>query len=152
MLIGGLVVLLVMALVGTVLATPAVNPETPGAVTQDEDEDPEGPPSADRVLRMLEDLQAADVNVAVTQEVAADYAARYGIGGAMRLLAWADESGRGADDIAALFDSGMGWGEVRRALQEANPELDLHPGIGWIMREARGNGVGRENAPGQNRD
>ncbi len=150
MLIGGLVVLLLMALVGTVLATPAVNPEAPGAVTQDGDEDPEGPPSGDRVQRMVDDLAAVDISV--DPALAADYAARYGIGGAMRLLAWADASGRSADEIAGLFDSGIGWGDIRRQLQESNPELDLHPGIGWIMREARGNGVGRENAPGQNRD
>jgi hypothetical protein len=39
---------------------------------------------------------------------------------------------------------GMGWGQMAR-------ELDVHPGLGSIMGNGggNGNGLGREGAPGQ---
>jgi hypothetical protein len=64
-----------------------------------------------------------------------DLAARYGVGGAVRLYAWADETGMTVDEIAALRDGDgqpVGWGRIAK-------DLGVHPGIGAIM--------GRGNAP-----
>jgi len=64
-----------------------------------------------------------------------DLAARYGVGGAVRLYAWADASGMTVDEIAALRDGDgqpVGWGRIAK-------DLGVHPGIGSIM--------GRGNAP-----
>lgn len=78
-------------------------------------------------------------------------AAEHGVGGAVRLLGWAQESGMSVDEIAAKRADGMGWGQIAR-------ELDLQPGIGRWMRgdheagaEAAdaGQGRGRDAAPGQ---
>lgn len=62
-------------------------------------------------------------------------AARYGVGGAVRLYAWADETSMSVDAIAALRDGDgepVGWGRLAK-------DLGTHPGIGSIM--------GRGNAP-----
>jgi hypothetical protein len=67
----------------------------------------------------------------------------YGLGGAVRLLAWADASGKSLDELESMRDSGKGWGQM------AN-ELGLNPGIGSIM--GQGGEHGRENAPGQTKD
>lgn len=64
-----------------------------------------------------------------------DLAARYGVGGAVRLYAWADATGMTVDEIAALRDGDgqpVGWGRIAK-------DLGVHPGIGSIM--------GRGNAP-----
>lgn len=64
-----------------------------------------------------------------------DLATRYGVGGAVRLYAWADATGMTVDDIAALRDGDgepVGWGRIAK-------DLGVHPGIGSIM--------GRGNAP-----
>jgi hypothetical protein len=41
----------------------------------------------------------------------------------------------------------MGWGEIRQALEADHPDVDFHPGIGWIMG-GHGKGHGGGNAPG----
>ena len=84
-------------------------------------------------------------------------AAEHGLGGAVRLLGWAQETGRPIDQIAAKRAEGMGWGQIAK-------ELDTHPGIGRWMRGAHppaadaadgeasggeGQGRGRDTAPGQ---
>jgi hypothetical protein len=114
-------------------------------------EDQGAPPTADEVARVVERLGAAgvDTNAARVEELAAEH----GLGGAVRLLAWSDASGLSVDDIAAMRAGSedtapMGWGRLARELNAANPELDLHPGIGKIM----GNGHGRDDAPGQSEE
>lgn len=96
-------------------------------------------------------------------------AADHGVGGAVRLLGWAQEKELDVAFIADMRADGMGWGQIAK-------ELDVHPGIGKWMRgahepggdaddagdeagalgqggphglpdQARGNG--RANAPGQ---
>lgn len=81
-------------------------------------------------------------------------AAEHGVGGAVRLLGWAQESGMSVDEIAARRADGMGWGQIAK-------ELDLQPGIGRWMRGGHepdeasadagdaGQGRGRDTAPGQ---
>jgi hypothetical protein len=122
-------------------------PESPGNQGDDPDElteeDSDGPPSADALARLVDRL--ADAGIATdsnTADAIAALAADYGVGGAIRLLAWADASGLSTGDLAARFDGGQGWGEIAR-------ELDLHPGIGSIM--GNGGGHGRDQAPGQRR-
>lgn len=66
-----------------------------------------------------------------------ELAATYGVGGAVRLSAWADASGLTVDELRAMRDGGMGWGQMAR-------DLGLHPGIGRIM----GNGGGPADPPG----
>jgi hypothetical protein len=120
-------------------------PASPQAQVQDEDED--GPPSSLLLDRLVDKMD--DAGIETDADTIAALAAEYGVGGAVRLLAWADASGMSTGDLADMFDSGLGWGEIAR-------ELDLHPGIGSIMGNGGGNGppphaqgLGRAGAPGQ---
>src|SRR5690606_7432672 len=120
-------------------------PASPQAQVQDEDTD--GPPSPQLLDRLVGKLN--DAGIETNADTIAGLAADYGVGGAVRLLAWADASGRSTGELAGMFDSGLGWGEIAR-------ELDLHPGIGSIMGNGGGNGppahangFGRAGAPGQ---
>lgn len=103
------------------------------------------PPSAELLARLVARL--ADVGITTDADTIAALAEDHGVGGAVRLLAWADASGLSTDELATMFADGMGWGEIAKA-------HDLHPGIGWIMGggppdHARAGGLGRANAPGQ---
>lgn len=102
----------------------------------------------DRIVSSLE-----DAGISTDADTVAALAETYGVGGAVRLLAWADASGMSTDEIAAMVDSGMGWGQIARQLNDADSSLSLHPGIGWVMgKGSNGNGaqgLGRANAPGQ---
>ena len=144
-LLGGAV--LILAVSGTVLATrqpPAAN--EPAGVAQD---DEDMPPTAEELAHAADRLRAHDITV--DDAVLSDLATRYGLGGAVRVLAWAAD----ADDdvtvesITSLRDgdgtegSGMGWGRIAK-------DLGFHPGIGSIM--GNGGGHGRDNAPGQQED
>lgn len=122
-------------------ASPGEQVDEPEVQTQDEDE---GPPSQELLDRVVGRL--ADAGITTDADTVAALAADHGVGGAVRLLAWADESGLSTTELADRFAAGMGWGEIAA-------ELDLHPGIGSIMGNAGGNGNGgghgRANAPGQ---
>jgi len=141
-LIGGAVLLLAVS--GTVLATrqPQIAND-PAGEAQDGDE---APPTAEELAHAADRLRARDIPV--DEAVLSDLATRYGLGGAVRVLAWAAD---GDDDvtvesITAMRDgdgtegSAMGWGRIAK-------ELGFHPGIGSIM--GNGGGHGRDNAPGQ---
>jgi hypothetical protein len=45
----------------------------------------------------------------------------------------------------------MGWGAIAKQLNEEDAEgdLNLRPGIGWVMGGGQGQGHGKANAPGQ---
>jgi len=73
-------------------------------------------------------------------------AAKYGVGGAVRLEAWADATGKSVTDLGAMFDGGMGWGAIAKQLEQADSSLHLSPGIGWIMGHGHGNGHANANA------
>ena len=88
-------------------------------------------PSAEKVQRILEGLKNAGINT-TTEEFAA-LADKYGVGGAVRVLAFADASGKTAAQISALRDAGKGWGEIRRELG-----LSIGSGIGWLMGRGHG--------------
>jgi hypothetical protein len=149
---------LLLLVVATALAAPsdrgrnrmapvaASHQASPGAEGRTADRD-EGPPSAEHLQRLVTLLGDAGVSTdAATIEA---LAARYGVGGAVRLLTWSEESGLSTDELAAMFDSGIGWGEMAHELNDANG-TSLHPGLGPIMSgNGQGVGAGREHAPGQ---
>ena len=148
-LLGGAV--LILAVSGTVLATrqpPAAN--EPAGVAQDGED---APPTAEELAHAAARLRANEITV--DEAVLSDLATRYGLGGAVRVMAWAADPNDEAtiESITAMRDgdgtegSAMGWGRIAKA-------LGFHPGIGSIMGNGGGNGggLGRENAPGQQGD
>ncbi len=144
-LLGGIALILVLS--GTVLATrqpPAAN--EPAGISQDEED---APPTAEEVAHAADRLRANEIEV--DDAVFNDLAARYGVGGAVRVMAWAADPDDEAtiESITAKRDgdgtegSAMGWGQIAK-------DLGFHPGIGSIM--GNGGGHGRGNAPGQQED
>ena len=149
-LLAGAALLLVAS--GTVMATrPPVNDAQPAQLTVDGED---AAPSAEDLAHAADRLRAHDIDV--DDAAFSDLAARYGVGGAVRVLAWASNPDDDVtiETITAMRDgdgsegSGMGWGQIAR-------ELGMHPGLGSIMGigggngGGNGNGHGRENAPGQ---
>ena len=132
---------LVLTVSGVALALrPPGGAAEPAQITQDE----EAPPTAEDLAHAADRLRANGLDDALLGELAT----QYGIGGAVRLIAWSSDNEAGAtlDEIRAMRDgdgtegSVMGWGRIAK-------ELGVHPGIGSIM--GNGGGGGRENAPGQ---
>ena len=99
--------------------------------------------NADRVVELLDDQGITTDNAELDE-----LADTYGLGGAVRVLAFADAAGVDPSEIAAMRDDGMGWGQIARALAEEHDGFDLKPGIGWIMR-GHGQGEGQAQAQGQ---
>jgi hypothetical protein len=138
---------LIVAVSGTVLATR--QPQTadePAQVTQDGDDTP---PTAEEIAFARERLVLKGFDVA--EDVFNDLAANYGVGGAVRIVAWAADNDEGLDiagirarrDGDGTEEGAVGWGRLAK-------DLGVHPGIGSIM--GNGGGNGRDDAPGQNRD
>jgi hypothetical protein len=134
--LGGTLLVLVA---GTAIATQSAreHPNGPAAASHE----PEAPPSADEVAHALDRLQASGINA--TEGELSALAADYGLGGAIRLVAWADASGKSLADLRSMRDGGQGWGQIAH-------QLGLHPGIGSIMGKAGEHG--RDNAPGRSKD
>ena len=82
--------------------------------------------------------------IEATSDQLQSLSADYGLGGAVRLLAWADATGMSLADLRAMRDDGAGWGQMAH-------DLGVSPGIGWIMGQGAGAAGehGREGAPGQ---
>jgi hypothetical protein len=99
-------------------------------------------PGAGELARVLDDLKLAGIP-ATADELQA-LAAKVGLGGAVRVLAFANASGKSPDDILAMFQSGKGWGEIAREL-----DLTIGPGIGGIMSQGQGQGQGHGKGQGQ---
>ena len=144
--------ILIVAATGTALALRAPRgdeeqPLVPAASQAAAEEETDAPPSAEALAHAQDRLEASGVTVDAAE--LADLAGRYGLGGAVRVVAWAQESGTSAADISAMRDgdgtpeSVMGWGQIAK-------ELGVHPGIGSIM--GQGGGHGRGDAPGQQDD
>jgi hypothetical protein len=131
---GGTLLILVS---GTALATQMPRSGQPQGPPTASDA-PEGPPTAEELAHAAERLAAHGID-ATAEELGA-LVPGYGLGGAIRLHAWADETGMSIDDLRALRDAGAGWGQMAK-------DLGVHPGLGSIM--GNGGGHGRENAPGQ---
>ena len=139
---------LILAATGTVLATRAPqSPEQPAELLPSHEAGPEtedAPPTAEELAHAADRLTEREIPF--TEGELADLAARYGIGGAVRILAWAADPSVGmtAAQIADMRDgdgtTAVGWGRLAK-------DLGTHPGIGWIM--GNGGGHGRDDAPGQ---
>jgi hypothetical protein len=100
------------------------------------------PPSQAQLDRLVGLLKTAGITA--TDEQLTALIAKYGVGGAMRVLAWAHDGD--TSQVTALRDQGLGWGEIARQLNEADPSANLGPGIGWIMSGGRGAGHGGGHA------
>ena len=141
-------VLLVVA-AGTVFATRAPQADRQPTGNQ-QDGDEEAPPDAEAIQHAIDRL--GENEIAVPEEFA-DLAGRYGLGGAVRLSAWASETGMSVDELAAMRDTGgtdggpLGWGRLAKDLRDQG--FDVRPGVGSIMGGGRGPG---EDPPGQDRD
>jgi hypothetical protein len=110
-------------------AHPDGSEEPEGSEVPDEAEGPDGsggPPSADEVARIVDRLNAAGITA--TASGVADLATTVGVGGAVRVYAFAHASGKTPAEILAMFQGGKGWGEIDHELG-----LSIGPGIGWIM-------------------
>jgi hypothetical protein len=140
---------LVLVAVGSVFANRApAAPNQPAQLTSSQEpeaqDEAETPPTAEELAHAAARLEAS--GIPFTDPQLSDLATRYGLGGAVRLLAWAQAEAMDVEAIAAMRDGtdtepGMGWGQIAH-------ELDLPPGIGFIM----GNGHGKDDAPGQQKD
>lgn len=140
---------LLVAVSGTVLANRSPDQSADAAPVADEHEgesggEVEAPPTDDEIAHARGRLTANEIDV--NEDVFADLAARYGVGGAVRIVAWADETDTAFDVITAMRDGnettpGMGWGKIAR-------ELGVHPGIGSIMGNGRGDPPGQERNAG----
>jgi hypothetical protein len=101
----------------------------------------------DRIVSAL-----GDQGITTDADTLRGLAEKYGVGGAVRVLVWADASGKDPSEIGDMFDSGMGWGQIAHKLMEGDSSLDLSPGIGKIMSNghAHGGGAGAadESQPG----
>jgi hypothetical protein len=136
---------LVFVVGGTVLATRG--PDASDSPTLQAQDGEETPPTAEELAHAKERLTANGLEV--SDELLAELAAQYGLGGAVRIVAWSDGNADLMAEIRAKRDgdgsegSAMGWGRIAK-------ELGVHPGIGSVM--GQGGGHGRENAPGQQDD
>jgi hypothetical protein len=138
-----LAVALVLLVAGSALANRGFQTsQQPDAVAQDEG----GTPSQQVLDKIVERL--GNVEIDATAEEVAALAEKYGVGGAVRILAWGAMTDA---DVAGMRDSGMGWGAIAKQLNEedADGDLNLRPGIGWVMGGGQGQGHGKANAPGQ---
>jgi hypothetical protein len=85
-------------------------------------------------------LKEAGIPATATQ--VGDLAGKVGVGGAVRVLAFAQASGKTPAQILAMFQSGKGWGQIDHELN-----LSIGPGIGWIMGHGHGHGQGHDKNP-----
>jgi hypothetical protein len=134
-----LVGVLLVLVAGTALATrlPHERPQLVAAASHE----PETPPSADELAHAVDRLQVSGITA--TAEQLRTLSATYGLGGAIRLLSWADASGKSLAQLRSMRDAGQGWGQMAH-------ELGLSPGIGSVM--GQGGGHGPQGAPGQSKD
>ncbi len=92
----------------------------------DTNSSPDGSPSPanlDRIVGLLKDQ-----GITTTSTDLASLVDKVGVGGAVRVLAFAKESGKAPAEIVAMFQAGEGWGQIAKDLK-----VSKGPGIGWIM-------------------
>jgi hypothetical protein len=107
----------------------SAKPTTAPAVEQAEDDDAGAGPSAANLARIVERLAA--VGITTTADDLAALAAKVGVGGAVRVLWLAKQSGQAPSELLAKFESGTGWGVIAK-------DLGLHPGLGSVMGNGKG--------------
>lgn len=101
---------------------------------------PEAPPSADEIARIVGRLNDAGINATAAQVT--DLAGKVGVGGAVRVFAFAQASGKTPAQIMAMRQAGKGWGQIKHELN-----LSIGPGIGWIMGNGHGQGHNKPPKP-----
>ena len=99
--LGALVLLVVAA--GTVFATRAPQPAQQPSGNQQDGED-EAPPDAEAIQHAIARLSENEITV--DEAVFTDLAGRYGLGGAVRISAWASQTGMSVDELATMHDTG----------------------------------------------
>jgi hypothetical protein len=99
--------------------------------TEDPGDSADGPPSAAKIADVVGRLTAAGIPATAAQ--VEELAGKAGLGGAVRVLAFAKASGKTPAEILAMFQSGKGWGQIDHELN-----LSIGPGIGWIMGHGHG--------------
>jgi hypothetical protein len=129
---------LLILVAGTALATQVSRPARNQTLTQE----PDSPPTAEDLAHAADRLRAAGIDAGPDR--LQSLAAEYGLGGAVRLLAWANATGRSVADLRATHDAGAGWGQMAH-------DLGVSPGIGSIMGQGANAAAehGRDSAPGQ---
>ena len=98
-----------------------------------------GQPAAEQLDRLVERLDEAGIDTSADE--LANLAGSYGVGGAVRIVIWADAAGVSVDQVRAMRDADAGWGQIAQ-------ELGVEPGLGAVMG-GHGGDHGREDAPGQ---
>ena len=125
---------LLILVAGTALGTQALSNGRGERGSHHDDAD--SPPSAEQLSRLADRLAEAGIDTSASE--LGSLADSYGVGGAIRIVIWADASGETVEEVRAMRDAGAGWGDIAR-------DLSLQPGLGSVM----GHGHGREDAPGQ---
>lgn len=108
----------------------------PSESPEPKDEATGAAPSQPELDRLVTQLGTAGIRT--TDDALSALIAKYGVGGAVRVLAFA-ASGTAAADIEKMRDDGLGWGQIAQKLN-ADGSLNLNPGIGWIMSGGHGKG------------
>lgn len=106
-------------------ANPAAS-HAPESEEPDESGKPEAPASAQDVDRIVGLLK--DHGITTSSSDFKALADQVGVGGAVRVLAFAKASGKTPAEIIAMFKAGEGWGKIAHDLK-----ISSGPGIGWIM-------------------
>jgi hypothetical protein len=131
---------LLVLVAGTALGTQALRPQQQRPAAASQEEEPDAPATADELAHAMARLDASGIET--TKDELSALAADYGLGGAIRLLAWADATGMSLEELRAMRDDGAGWGQMAKDLPGAP-----NPGIGTIMGQSGEHGP--EQAPGQ---
>jgi hypothetical protein len=159
---------LLLLVAGTAFATrssvgdehkaPEAASHAPSSPEADESPNAEASPADDAGGAQLSDDHAAALvdllkaqGIDATADELKTLAATYGVGGAVRIEAWAAATNQSVADLVAAYEaSGVGWGAFARQLEANDSSLHLSPGIGWIMGHGHGNASSHAaNAPGQ---
>jgi hypothetical protein len=139
-LVGALALILLLAGTAVAARNLADHPgQGPVAASQapKQSEAPEAPLTDAEAAHFVDRLHAAGITTTAVAFRA--LAAKYGAGGAVRLMAWAKATSKPTADIAKMRDSGMGWGQIAHALHQS-------PGIGSIMGGGDGAANGADKA------
>lgn len=104
---------------------PETSPEAGAAEKAEES------PSPANLARIVERLAGAGITT--TADDLAALAAKVGVGGAIRVLRFAEASGKTSAAIVDMFEAGKGWGDIARELK-----LDIGPGNGSVMGQGKG--------------
>lgn len=109
-------------------AAPAKAPDAGDAEDADEADASPSPANLERIVAKL-----AAKDIATSTDQLAALAKEVGLGGAVRVLIFADASGKAPAEILAMFEDGKGWGVIAKEL-----EIDVNPGLGWVMGNGKG--------------